>query len=326
MKKNYTMFFSIMFAVAMQAQTLTYDAFSGNLLNPENIKIADLATFNPSLLSTAGTGVTWDATSLAQQSGTPVVSLINGDPAQTPNGSLFSNSNFVQYDPALVAFLSYEYYQLSPTAWEKWGDYAPSTEHEIYQNPDKRLQFPFSYGESFVDTYAKTNYSNATTISSAQTGSRTVTFSGYGTLLLPQGTFNNVGLLSDVRTNSLGPDSTTFTWWDITHGKRLLIFSENNGDVNAGFTSDNPLSVSEIATSESIQIFPNPSTGNFRITTENQSDLKNITIYNALGQIIYSNDAPQHTNEVNLSNTAHGICFVSISTADKNFTKKILVQ
>lgn len=326
MKKLYAILFSMSLSAVSMAQTLTYEAFSNNFQNALNIKIANLASFNTALLSTVGTGVTWNAAGLTQQSGTPIVSLINGDPTSTPNGSLFPNSNYAQYDPALTAFVGYEYYQLSPTSWEKWGSYDPDTEHEIYQNADKRLQLPFSYGDSFVDTYAKTNYSDANTISSTQTGSRTVTFSGFGTLILPQGTFLNVGLFKELRTNSLGPDSTNYTWWDIANGKQLLIFSENNGNVNVGYNNDAPLSVSEVSALESIQIFPNPSKGNFRITTENQSDLKNITIYNALGQIIYSNDAPQQTNEVNLSNTAHGICFVSISTTDKNFTKKILVQ
>ena len=326
MKKLYAILFFGSLSVGSMSQTLTYNAFSNNLSNTLNVKIANLASFNTALLSTVGTGVTWNAAGLTQQSGTPIVRFEYGNPTATPNGSLFPNSNYVQFDPALTAVLNYEYYQLTTDTWENWGEYSPSTAHEIYQNADKRLQFPFSYGESFVDTYAKTNYSNATTISSNQTGSRTVSFDGFGTLLLPQGTFNNVGLIRELRTNSLGPDSTTYSWWDIANGKQLLFFSENNGNVNVAYNNDNPLSVAEVNALNNIQIFPNPSNGNFKITTENQSELKNITIYNALGQIIYSNDAPQQINEVNLSTEAHGICFVSISTADKNYIKKILLK
>lgn len=327
MKKSYSLLLLLVgLATQVTSQTLTYAAFLNSLSNSLNVKIANNASFNTALLTTTGTGVTWNASGLTQQSGTPLVQFIYTNPSSTPYASLFPNSNYAQYDPALTAFLNYEYYQLSPTAWENWGEYSPNTAHEIYSNSDKRLQFPFSYGNSFTDTYAKTNYSNATTVSSNQTGSRTVSFDGFGTLILPQGTFNNVGMIRELRTNSLGPNSTVVTWWDINNGKQLLYFSENNGNVNVAYNSDNPLSTEEMNVTDAIQISPNPSNGNFIIATRETAPIEQIVVYNSLGQTIYRNDQAQQTNEVRIPGAASGLCTVSIRTVNKTYVKKIMIQ
>lgn len=257
MKKIFTLF-SLVTVMAANAQTITYSNFSAALTQTANVAIANLASFNLALTTTTGNPVTWNATGLTQQSGTPIIHLIYGNPASTPNGSQFPGSNYVQYDPALTALLSYTYKNFGPDSVVKTGGWDPSNAHEIYQNYDKQLIFPFSYGQSFTDTYAKTNYSNATTISSYQTGSRTVIFSGYGTLALPQATFSNVALVSELRTNSLGPNSTTFTWYDMSNGKQLMLYSENNGNANAAYTTDINTGVKEYASNVHINIYPNP--------------------------------------------------------------------
>ncbi len=158
MKRKITLLF-LLIAMSSSAQTITYSNFSNALSTTLNVKIADLTSFDPALLSVSGTGLTWDASALVQQSGTPVVHLIYGAPGLTPHASLYPGSNYAQYDPALVAFLSYEYFNFSSDSIVKVGSYDPSTEHEVYQDPDKSMIFPFAFGQTFSDDYAKTNYS-----------------------------------------------------------------------------------------------------------------------------------------------------------------------
>jgi len=225
------------------AQILTNSNFVKISTVTQHILLADKNAFNISLLTTYGSGVTWDATGIKQQAGTPTINFMYGNPVSTPNGSLYPNSNLAQYDPALTAIIGYNYLQLTNDSLVWWGDYQPSSQHEIFQNPDKRLIFPFSYGYSFTDTYSKTNYSDATTVSSYQTGSRTVTFNGYGTLILPQGSFSNVALISELRTNSLGPNSTEFTWFNLDDGKQLMYYAENNGKITIFYTTDVPAGI-----------------------------------------------------------------------------------
>jgi len=325
MKKNYILLLLGVSTLA-SSQTFTYAGFANSLTATLNVKVANTSSFNTAIASITGTGVTWNAAGLTQQSGTPNVQFIYGSPASTPNGSLFPNSTHAFYDPALIAVIKYDYYSVSTTSYENWGEYSPSTAHEIFQNSDKRLQFPFSYGQSFSDTYAKTNYSNATTVSSTQTGNRTVNFSGYGTLILPQGSFTNVGLISELRTNSLGPNSTAYTWWDISTGKRLLAYSENNGSVSVVYNADAPLSVSEMEAANVIRLFPNPSNGNFTIEAINGVAIQSVTVCNALGQIIYRNATSNNHNTIALEGLSTGICFVTVTTTDGSYVKKIMIE
>ncbi len=79
-------------------------------------------------------------------------------------------SNYARLDPELLSLIEVEYFNFSSDSMVLSGNYAPSGQHEIFQNPDKFLIFPFEYGQSFTDNYYKTNYSDATTISSYQFG------------------------------------------------------------------------------------------------------------------------------------------------------------
>ncbi|NLJ06474.1 MAG: T9SS type A sorting domain-containing protein [Sphingobacteriales bacterium] len=236
------------------------------------------------MLITTGTGVIWDASGIKQQSGTPAINFVYGDPTLTPNGNLYPSSNYVQFDPMLTAVLGYLYYQLNSDSFVSWGDYQPSTQHEIFQNPDKRLIFPFTYGNSFNDTYSKTNYSNATTVSSYQTGSRTVSFNGFGKLILPQGSFNNVALISELRTNSLGPNSTDFTWYNLEDGRQLMYYAENNGKITIFYSTDSPSGMADNDQNQKLMIFPDPVSEKLQIL--NSSEIFDYQIFDLNGRLI----------------------------------------
>lgn len=250
----------ILFSTQIQAQVITYSNYAKSLTASMNVLLANPASFNTALYSQTGNGITWNASSISQQAGTPAIHMVYTSPSSTPNGSLYTMANYSQYDPALTAVVPYNYYNISADSVTKCGTYEANTSHEIFQDPDKRLIFPFSYGQSFVDSYNKTNYSNSTTISSYQTGNRTVQFNGFGTLILPQATFSNVALISELRTNSLGPNSTTFSWFDISNGKQLMYYAENSGSTTIFFTSDLPSGIVQNENSDEIRVFPNPFT------------------------------------------------------------------
>ncbi|MBK9046837.1 MAG: T9SS type A sorting domain-containing protein [Bacteroidetes bacterium] len=288
MKTITTTCMMFMFFATLNAQTLTYSTFSTALSAVLPASIANNSSFNPALISTTGNGVMWDATSLTPMSGIPVLQLIYGSPASTPHAALYPFSNYVQYDPALTATFNYDYLIISSDSVAKAGDYAPSGKHEIYQNPDKHLIFPFAYGQSFTDTYAKTNYSDATTVSSYQTGSRTVTFNGYGTLMLPMGNFTNVGLFTSVRTNSLGPNSTTLIWIDLNDGQQLLYFSENDGSVIVAYNPGLSSALAHATDFATVSVAPNPfsTTCILNIALTELSRNPSLTIYDQQGRTI----------------------------------------
>lgn len=259
MKTVFTTCALVMFAnITAYAQTLTYANFSASLTKTLAVNIANNASYNSSLSTTIGSNANWDASGLLLQSGTPTVNLAYYSSSATPQGNLYPNSNYCEYDPNLLSFVSYNYMGINADSVVEWGSYSANESHEIYQNPDKRLVFPFAFGQSFTDTYAKTNYSNATTVSSYQTGTRTVTFAGYGTLKLPQGTFSDVALITETRTNSLGPNSFNYSWIRLTDGKRLLYRSENNGSTTTVWSTDLASGLNESPYHSSVSMFPNP--------------------------------------------------------------------
>lgn len=300
--------------MGLYAQTITYANFSASLSGNFHAALANQASFNLGLTTIVGNGVVWDATGLTQQAGTPTISLQYGNPSSTPNAALFPLSNYVFYDPALVALITTEYLNISADSIVTVGQYEPNSAHEIFTNPDKFLIFPFSFNQSFIDNYAKNNYSDATTFSSFQTGTRTVTYAGYGTLNLPQASFSNVALISEIRTNSLGPNSTTYTWLDINTGKKLLYYHENNGNINIAYNVDLNTSSFEAKLDKNIQIYPNPATN--LITIKNRPANCKIDIYNTIGEVVSTH---LFENNIDISTLKNGIYYLKISTTKQNF-------
>jgi hypothetical protein len=321
---------SLIVGLELSAQTITYANFSTALTSTLNAVLANTTSFNISLTTTTGNGVTWNASGLTQQTGTPTLHFIYGSPAATPYASTFPTANFAHYDPALVSVLNYDYFVINADSMSKVGEYTSSSgAHEVYQNADKHLIFPFSFGQSFTDTYAKTNYSNATTVSSNQTGSRTVSFNGFGTLILPQGTFNNVALVSEMRTNSLGPNSTEFTWFDISNGKQLMYYSENNGNVTAAYTTDISTGINEIIANNISTVYPNPFANTTTININANITLKNasVSIVDMLGKQVKSMRVDKNEIQLNRDDLQKGIYFYQVLSNEKIIsTGKLIIE
>lgn len=71
----------------------------------------------------------------------------------------------------------------------------------------------------------------------------------------------------------------------------------------------------------SLNIYPNPSSGNFIIGVNEKVELE---IRNALGQLVSEKTLEEGQHAVDLSSEANGIYFISISTQNKTHTEKII--
>lgn len=305
----------ILMSFNLLAQTITFSNFSNSLSGNFHAALANQSSFNLNLTTTVGNGVIWDATGLTQQAGTPTISMIYGNPGSTANASLYPLSNYVFYDPTLTAAITLDYLYINADSMSRVGQHEPNDAHEIFTNPDKLLIFPFTLNQSFTDNYAKNNYSDATTFSSFQTGTRTVSYVGFGTLNLPQASFSDVALISELRTNSLGPNSTTFTWFEVNTGKKLLYYSENNGNVNIAYNVDLNTGNNETINSSNIQFYPNP-VENFLYLNKLNANSK-ISIHNAIGEKI---DCNFINNSIDLSDVEKGIYFLNIVNENQNLS------
>ncbi|MDI9339717.1 MAG: glycosyl hydrolase family 18 protein [Sediminibacterium sp.] len=78
-----------------------------------------------------------------------------------------------------------------------------------------------------------------------------------------------------------------------------------------------PTHVQNVSTEYSdIKIFPNPSSGIFKILRSNSSDYKKLKVYNCLGEVVAEASIGEKS-EIDLSNLASGI--YTLATEDKNF-------
>ena len=87
------------------------------------------------------------------------------------------------------------------------------------------------------------------------------------------------------------------------------------------FIEAEPQAVSEVENVISA-VYPNPTKGMVRIEAEN---IKNVSVYNSLGQIIFENAANGDAFEYDFSNHQAGIYFIKVETEKGVETKKITV-
>lgn len=83
-----------------------------------------------------------------------------------------------------------------------------------------------------------------------------------------------------------------------------------------------PLGVSEFKESAKITVYPNPTTDFVTVSLSNDAAIQKISVYNNLGQLVRS----ENKNTVSLQNLANGNYYLTIFTAEGNYSKKIIKQ
>ena len=75
-----------------------------------------------------------------------------------------------------------------------------------------------------------------------------------------------------------------------------------------------------------LRVFPNPSAGAFNITARGITDIQEIKIYNALGQVVYQQTPPSEKHEFQLFNLPSGVHTVVLKSKSKIYTEMIIVR
>lgn len=75
-----------------------------------------------------------------------------------------------------------------------------------------------------------------------------------------------------------------------------------------------------------LSVFPNPSKGNFLVQLNQQADRAKITVYNALGSVVYS-ETKEHMTRIPLDlNQPKGVYFIEVQTGDSKLHKSIVIE
>lgn len=126
----------------------------------------------------------------------------------------------------------------------------------------------------------------------------------------------------------LALDSTTGTISGTPTAVKALTTYYVKASTDYGFTtkaitiviSAAPLGVSEFKESAKIVVYPNPTTDFVTVSLSNAAAIQKISVYNNLGQLVRS----ENNNTVSLQNLANGTYYLTIYTAEGNYSKKII--
>lgn len=189
-----------------------------------------------------GANVTWDFSSAALELNAGTASFVA--PSTTPYAGDYPSSNLAQA-VVLPGGTNYNYFNLTSTQLDMLGEGIGGSDPTVYTDPKTPLQFPFSYPNWFIDYYAYdgTDYS----VSRA--------YMGYGTVILPIGTFTNV-----VKMASTSGSIDFFTSNPVTH----LVGIDEDGVALVFGPAE--VGVDETIARPVLTAFPNPSASHVRIS------------------------------------------------------------
>lgn len=324
-----TLCFSLNTKSFSQSPTLTAansNPVVGEVINGEAINYT-----NP---GSGGASQTWDFSALVAL-GAQTFSYVN--PSTTVNAASFPSATIATTSAATT---TNNYYSTSATDFSIEGyDYgAPTNLTEPYSNAEKVLTYPFTMGSNFMDDYYGTYTSGANTIN--RTGTNAVAADGYGTLILPWGTLNNVLRVVSVDdyadSTSTGMPFSHFTfnifnwYYPGVHNAVLSLTSlYMNGDTTTPvaqfgtYLDQVSVGINENVFSKSdFNIYPNPS--NEKLFIQSTEKIKSLNCMNSLGQTI---SVTIENNAINISSLSKGMYFLIVVSENGNsFRKKFIKE
>ncbi len=312
MKKHITFFYAMLAVLTLRAQTTITTTTQIGYTAPLIIASASTAASVP--INTSGAAVTWNCANLQQETGTPIINYTVSSPAGTTYANDYPKANWYFTDPALTAVFGHHYYSLTTDSLVLWGEHTTGKSYEIYDDPQIDLKLPFSYSNVYANSYSKTSYNANGSVSSSQTGTVTLTYDGYGTLILPNGTFTNVARIKKERTNSLGPTTVSYTWYSIATGAQLMNY-ETNGGLQVVYNNVASTNINNLQNNNyTVQLFPNPfyDYATLKVRGNNTVNNGKVVIFNILGQPVKTVNIINNEAKIERDNLLKGIYFYSL--------------
>lgn len=118
-------------------------------------------------------------------------------------------------------------------------------------------------------------------------------------------------------------------FWGVkdSDNKTIITGSSNSNNFRYEFSfefTNNSVSVNEVESLNNINIYPNPASSSINVSAQN---LTNIKVYNAVGQLIYAEDATSDNVRIDTQNWTNGFYYVTVETADgNNVSQKVIVN
>ncbi len=337
MRKTLLLAAFALLAFVAQAQPTLTQAAVGAVGSTYYMGIQD--TFLPTdNVGSAGAGQTWDMSSL-QVNGLDTIWFVS--PSSSPYAAGFPTSNLALRQASLgdgIAFLESNvgFLDLLGLASDLLNTGTPIV---VNQNPPSRVaQFPFTYQNTFngttnIDVTIDASGFGIPLVDSARyqnTQVRNLVADGYGTLILPSGTFNNVLRVKEINNqhttilvhtffgwstyqDSLFTDST-FTWWNDTKGYYLAQAAYIGGALSTIRYQD-PVIVGRPEPRENaFHVYPNPAANRVFIDTDGK--VYELRITDLQGRVVARQKLSGVHAEVNVGELPRG--YYMYALLDKN--------
>ena len=289
------------FILSLAIVCCTYTVFAQPTINAANFNPVEntetqLSLALDTLASTGANGAnqTWNYSTLS--GGFSLMSTFHSATGK-PGASLF-NANYCTNSGN-----DYSYFKIDNDGIRTMGDYNAGAGNVI-TNASFEYKYPLTYTTNTTDIINERRTDIASGIYDDLKGTRNFKGVGYGTLILPSGTFNNVlkVVITTVDTDYYNGSlysitHTTNTQWlypGITGALLISTFTvlEQNGTLSpfpsSGYTSKTPLAINEeVKKNYQFSCFPNPAKNsmNIRFTINKATDAR-VTILAMNGQAV----------------------------------------
>jgi hypothetical protein len=290
-------------------------------------------TFTPTTLTpgSAGANQTWN---FAGTSGTSTTSFTYVTPSSTPYGSSFPGSTVASNQNG-----AYDYLITNNNYMARKGVWA-SNIPIVYSDEETFITYPFTYSSSFNDNFAASFTSG---ITFNRSGTINGTADGYGTLILPWGTVNNVLRIhitetyQDVSLAGTQNYSSDIYMWVVPNTHYYLYTLTALTSVGGTSYAGNYIDQASVGITEAnpeeilLNTFPNPGTELLNIRYEAKSAaMVQYMVSNTIGQQIYSTEESISGGEINktldISAYPAGIYFLAIRMDDRNYIRRFVVN
>lgn len=288
--------------------TITYANFGQQVGESFTVHGIDMAAVTE---GASGAAVTWDFSTLVDigtQTGTWIA------PGSTPYASSFPTSN-IALDGGGG---NYVYYSSTASGFGNCGAYM-NTVTQYYDDMEEIIRYPFTFNDTYVDNLACTFVSGGTWY---RTGTITVTADGYGTLILPWGTVNNVlrlHLVEDYEDSTAGwtveYDVDMYKWLVpgtkyFLHEQTTMVIDQTTTQKSGTFLDQLSIGIDNYIPLEGgLKVYPNPLRTTSHISFQMGNTARvNIRLFDLLGQqlkTIVEEELPAGNHRIGFD--AHGL-------------------
>lgn len=248
----------------------------------------------------AGANITWDFSNLTYDPAIQITKVVN--PSLTSHFGTYSMANFCIQSNADGNTL-YSYYSAQNNGIYKLGEGVSDDvpfEVDYLANSKLWVKFPFVYNEQITDTWA----------GASESGTETIVYDGYGTIITPFATFNNVVRIKEIR-----EDYTSYTWFS-TNPVFQIFEIATQFSVIAKNIPEQVLKTDKLLMADPFAMYPNPASDFVILDTKGIEG--RLVMYDASGRQVKQIDIRDGLQHLEVSDLSPGMYFYTVQSSGQN--------